>query len=183
MRSRHSLVKRLSFYWKMEALNAVLIPLVAFWAVHPSGSLENWLLIGSLVPSILLLVVGAAYWYAVHARINGNRYPMVKVVDAARIVRLPSLLLTLVSLGLAAFALTQRTAVAYGVVIIAALTVLEWINYYVVQLQHFDNQADFKRMISGKGFMQAHLAREIVDVSKKQSAQKFDDLTKKSSSS
>jgi hypothetical protein len=165
----------------MEALNAFLIPLAAFWLVRPSGALENWLLIGSLVPCIVLLIVGAAYWYGLHARLNDNRSPLVRVVDAARMVRLPSLLLILVSLGLAAFALTQRTAVAYGVLIITVLSVLEWINYYVVQLQHFDNPADFKRMISGKGFMQAHLARDIAAASKKQSAQKFDALAKRSS--
>jgi hypothetical protein len=30
-----------------------------------------------------------------------------------------------------------------------------------VQLQHFDNGADFKRLIGGRGFRRAHLARDL----------------------
>jgi hypothetical protein len=151
----------------MEGFNAILIPLLAFGFVRPSLGLESWLLAGSLLPCCLLLIVGTAYWYALHARLNGNRYPMVRVVRVARIIQLPSLLITLASFGLVGFAFTQPGALAYVMLGIATLSVLEWINYYVVQLQHFDNLADFKRMISGKGFMQAHLAREIAALSNK----------------
>jgi hypothetical protein len=39
--------------------------------------------------------------------------------------------------------------------------VLEYINYYVVQLQHFDHASDFKRLLSGRGFREAHLAKAL----------------------
>jgi hypothetical protein len=45
--------------------------------------------------------------------------------------------------------------------VLLLLAVLEYINYYHVQLQHFDHAPDWKRLISGRGFRRSHLAREI----------------------
>lgn len=45
--------------------------------------------------------------------------------------------------------------------ITAALAILEWVNYYGVQLQHFDHFADLRRLVTGKGFREAHLAKTI----------------------
>jgi hypothetical protein len=50
---------------------------------------------------------------------------------------------------------------AIAAAVLATLAALEYVNYYHVQLQHFDNAADFKRLVSGKGFRRAHLARAI----------------------
>lgn len=41
------------------------------------------------------------------------------------------------------------------------LAVLEYVNYYHVQLQHFDHSEDFKRLMSGNSFRQSHLAKGI----------------------
>jgi hypothetical protein len=41
------------------------------------------------------------------------------------------------------------------------LAVLEYVNYYHRQLQHFDNKADFRRMLAGKGFRQSWMARDL----------------------
>jgi uncharacterized integral membrane protein len=46
-------------------------------------------------------------------------------------------------------------------VVLLLLAVLEYINYYHVQLQHFDHVADWRRLVSGRGFRRSHLAREI----------------------
>lgn len=48
--------------------------------------------------------------------------------------------------------------VALGLAVLAGL---EYVNYYHVQLQHFDNAADIKRLLSGRGFRPAHLARAL----------------------
>ena len=42
-----------------------------------------------------------------------------------------------------------------------ALAALEYVNYYKFQVQHFDNWADFKRLMTGRGFRKAHMARDI----------------------
>jgi hypothetical protein len=46
-------------------------------------------------------------------------------------------------------------------VLLFLLAILEYVNYYHVQLQHFDHAPDWQRLISGRGFRRSHLAREI----------------------
>jgi hypothetical protein len=41
------------------------------------------------------------------------------------------------------------------------LAILEYINYYHYQLQHFDHAADFARLLSGRGFRRSHLSKAI----------------------
>jgi hypothetical protein len=41
------------------------------------------------------------------------------------------------------------------------LAVIEYVNFYHVQIQHFDHAADWKRLVSGRGFRRSHLARAI----------------------
>jgi hypothetical protein len=53
------------------------------------------------------------------------------------------------------------TSAQYSAMLFSLLALLEYINYYHYQLQHFDNQADFQRLISGRGFRQSHLARAL----------------------
>jgi hypothetical protein len=45
--------------------------------------------------------------------------------------------------------------------LLALLAILEYVNYYRVQLQHFDHAADFKRLVTGRGFRRSHLAKAI----------------------
>jgi hypothetical protein len=45
--------------------------------------------------------------------------------------------------------------------VLLLLAVLEYVNYYHVQLQHFDHAPDWQRLVSGRGFRRSHLAREI----------------------
>ncbi|MFN9877812.1 MAG: hypothetical protein ACK557_04995, partial [Planctomycetota bacterium] len=45
--------------------------------------------------------------------------------------------------------------------ILLLLAVLEYINHYHFQLQHFDHAPDWQRLVSGRGFRRSHLAREI----------------------
>ncbi|NRD89867.1 hypothetical protein C8024_11005 [Sphingopyxis sp. BSNA05] len=46
----------------------------------------------------------------------------------------------------------------------SALAVAEYINYYHRQLQHFDNMADFKQLLSGKGFRRSQMAVDLDSV-------------------
>ena len=45
--------------------------------------------------------------------------------------------------------------------ICSTLAVLEYINYYHRQLQHFDHAADFKRLLTGKGFRKSQMAIDL----------------------
>ncbi len=48
----------------------------------------------------------------------------------------------------------------------AALAVLEYVNDYHRQLQHFDSREDFRRLLSGKGFRKSCLARDLEAVAR-----------------
>jgi hypothetical protein len=55
----------------------------------------------------------------------------------------------------------QLSAQFLAPAVLLLLAVLEYVNYYHVQLQHFDHDADWRRLMSGRGFRPSHLAREI----------------------
>ena len=46
-------------------------------------------------------------------------------------------------------------------IVLTTLAALEYVNYYHVQLQHFDNGADVRKLLRGAGFRQAHMARDL----------------------
>ena len=57
--------------------------------------------------------------------------------------------------------LPRFSASLIGASLLCLLAVLEFVNYYHVQLQHFDHAEDFQRLLSGKGFRRSHLSKSI----------------------
>lgn len=45
--------------------------------------------------------------------------------------------------------------------IAASLAMLEYVNYYHRQLQHFDHAADWKRLLEGRGFRASQMATDL----------------------
>ncbi len=41
------------------------------------------------------------------------------------------------------------------------MAVLEYVNYYHRQLQHFDHSEDFKRLLSGNGLRPSQMAKDL----------------------
>ena len=170
-KTRADLLKRLDPYWKMEAGNVVLVP--AIMLVLSEGRL-SWISLAPLAATMLLLVIGALYWRGKVRQLRGEGEGKGKgrgegfAVLLRRIAawRLPALVLC-VAACLSAVAgwvmpgwsagLADRN-VATGC---ALLAVLEYVNYYHRQLQHFDNRADFLRLLAGKGFRQSWMARDL----------------------
>ncbi len=159
---REALLKRLEGYWKMEAGCVFLVPALALWVAPPGDWTDIALYAVVLAPACLSLAVGAGYWFALLAGLRGNRTSMRSLVRVARIVRPLSLLFVGLAVIAAAIGWTQSDQpVRIVLSALALLAVLEWVNYFAIQLQHFDNMPDFKRLLTGKGFRQAHLAREL----------------------
>lgn len=161
---RKKLIRRLSGYWKMEAANVLLVPLLAlFCVVAYEDALSLWLAAAMLACSGLL-VIGAAAWRLELAELQG---------ESALAAQLRRWLGPSKPLGLALGLLGGVAAVAEYVndgsftpsaiaaLALGTLAVLEYVNYYVAQLQHFDHAADFKRLVTGKGFRKPHLGRLV----------------------
>lgn len=151
-------------YANLEAFNALLVPAVATyfgWPVDRGGAI---LLVVANTALMLGLIVGAAYWWGVAARLKRRPAIMGRALRLADAAQIPMAVLTLVAVAgcawqLASHGPTQSIIVAMTV---TALAVLEYLIYYHVQLQHFDNRRDFQNLLRGRGFKRSHLARDLV---------------------
>lgn len=154
---------RLQWYWKMEAGCGIIIPMVAFAFAPPREAIETAVLLLALVPTSVILIIGAGYWRAVIKNANGDRRALHSLLGvAAKAERL--LLLMIVCALLTATIVGSRSGWPKSVIaalLCSLLAALEFINYFWIQLQHFDHLADFQRLIRGRGFKKAHLARDL----------------------
>lgn len=151
-------------YAVMEAVNVFLVPGAALLLAPPAKPVEILLMAVATGACAGPLIVGAAYWRAVDQRLRrGNRALMARVLAFADAVEVPLLLLT----GVAAVALTYAvcqlgwTAPVIAAAVLILLAVLEYVNYYYRQLQHFDRWSDFKRLISTRQLRPSHMARAL----------------------
>ena len=147
----------------MEAANIILLPALAFWVAKPDNALDIGVMTLAYGGAALLLLVGALYWRGLLYRKLGNAAPLDRALRFADMVQRPSLSWFWLAAAAASAALVLR---GFSGPVIAAwigvlLMGLEYVNYYKVQLQHFDNLADLKRLLRGRGFRQAHMARDL----------------------
>lgn len=167
-RTRADILARLEPYWKMEAGNAVLVPvLVAYF----SGGQLSWISLVPLTATVLMLVIGTLYWRAKVRQLKGQPQNWAALLRALRWAQLPMQGLTLAGCGTALAGwvgsdLALGTPDRVAATVCAALAALEYVNYYHRQLQHFDNAADFRRMLTGQGFRASWMARDLAAVRK-----------------
>lgn len=162
------IVKRLTGYWKMEAGCAIAVPLVAALLAVRAGDRISVPLAVTMAGCGALLIIGAASWRMELARAQGER-PL-----AARLLRWlgpsqrPALIITAATLLAAAASAVEDvtqggrlTPSTIAALVLGVLTALEYVNYYIAQLQHFDHAADFRRLMTGRGFRRPHLAKAV----------------------
>lgn len=161
--TKAALIKRLSWYWVVEAANAPLLAGIAIAWVASEGAAVSPAMGLAMAAAAFLLLVGAGAWRFELAGLKGEAALAARLLPPLAGARLPGLVLTLAALGVAAFDWTRTgwTPPTIAAAAFAVLAGLEWINYYAVQLQHFDNRADLRRLLTGRGFREAHLAKAI----------------------
>ena len=157
-------ISRLSGYWKMEAGCAVALPFAGLYVLRDMGAPAGPWVILSMAAASVLLLIGAACWRMELAVATGDRALARRIRRWLAPTRGPAQ--ALAALGLLAalmqlWADRRWTPQAIAATAFGVLAVLEYLNYYVVQLQHFDHLADFRRLIAGKGFRRPHLAKAI----------------------
>ncbi|QJB69183.1 hypothetical protein [Parasphingorhabdus halotolerans] len=166
MSGRQRIIKRLKSYWKLEAGNAFLIPAMMFWFTGGNLGLVSYV---AMAPMILLLLIGAAYWHAKWLQLTDASFDIVPHLTIFRRLRTPALVLTITALGWTIYAwLNTSISVGFADRVVASiasgLALAEYVNYYHRQLQHFDNVADFKRLLRGKGFRRSQMAIDLEEV-------------------
>ena len=150
-------------YANLEAFNAVLLPALAIYFGWPADRGGAILLAVAIFALIIGLVVGALYWWGVAARLKRRTQPMARALRLADLAQRPMLVATLAAIALCGWQVADKGMSLTNIVaiVVTALAALEYINYYHVQLQHFDNRADFKKMLRGAGFKRAHMAKDL----------------------
>ena len=106
---------------------------------------------------MLLLIIGALYWRGKVQQLSGKGLGFSILLRRISVWQRPALILSLVGClsALAGWLVPAWSAgladrnIATGC---AVLSLLEYVNYYHRQLQHFDNREDFQRLFAGTGF-------------------------------
>lgn len=160
--ARETLIARLTGYWKMEAGNIVLVPAIMLFLASGRVGIVSAL---AILPMMALLAVGAWYWRAKLHQIERGISPddTVKRIAAWNVpLAIASALAAAASIAAWLVpGLAVGTADRWVATIAAILAVLEYINYYHRQLQHFDHMADWKRLLSGGGFRKSQLRQDM----------------------
>ena len=157
-----ALIKRLNNYWKLEAINVLLVPALMLFF---SGGVIGLISLLAMAAMCGLLMIGAYFWWAMlqvlrssqsidrHLkRIAALESPMLILTVCAVICASASWIWKGLSIGLADSIVAS---------IAATLAAPEFVNYYHRQLQHFDHRADFQRLLSGKGFRKSQLRGDL----------------------
>jgi len=163
---RKKLLLRLKPYWMMEPANIVLVSALAYFLIKvPSRGQITTAVIASMLATSFLLVIGTFAWKMVVDGLEGNpssERNWTPWLDRARWPALFLLFLALAATAAEAFATLPRlSASLVGASILCLLAILEYVNYYHYQLQHFDHADDFRKLLSGRGFRKSHLAKSI----------------------
>ena len=155
----------------MEVGNALLMPaFMVFICVTLEQSLSWWFAL-VCIPMCALLVIGGLYWRAKLHQLEGKPETLKTFLPIAGACKLPLAILSFGALFVCAWAWFTGAGASTGdrvvITIAAVLAALEYVNYYHRQLQHFDHAADFKRLISGRGFRSAQLAVDLARMRRK----------------
>ena len=178
MRPARTAPRNLANYWKMELANVFFVPGLAISLGFPRNASEAIAIGLAIIATAGFLVVGAGFWRGVDRRLRfGDRSFAARALDLADRVERPllaasgsALVATLVALALNGW---SRAVVAAA--LLTLLAALEYVNYYHCQLQHFDNRADFKRLLTGQGLKASHMARDLAARRRARSAEPTSD--------
>ena len=141
----------------------MVFPLLTIAFVEVQSTLDVVGVTISLLACCSLLAIGAAYWRAALHRIDGSFSPMSGVLQVADKLQRPLLLLSVASaaLGIYLLASDPQSLAARVCAGLSALAVLEYVNYFHVQLQNFDHLSDFQRLLRERKFRRSHLASDL----------------------
>ena len=143
-----------------------LLPLVAMHTVvFVLRSPFTLTLALALLATSWLLVIGTISLRMMLKNFEGDRNYSDYWLPVLHYLQLPSLLLVMATIAVTftdvAACYPMLSASQYAALLFTVLATLEYINYYHRQLQHFDHQEDFKRLLAGKGLRKSHLARAL----------------------
>ena len=140
-RDRVQLRRHLTQYWKIEAANVLLMPVLGCAMLGSGGVVPDGAAIAGMAACSLLLIIGAAAWRLALAGLDGDTSLANRLTAACARAEWPSLAV-LVGATLLAAASVFNGGWRPNSFAAAGFTLLGWleyVNYYHVQLQNFDS--------------------------------------------
>jgi hypothetical protein len=162
-RDRVALRRHLARYWKMEAGNVLLVPLMVWAMVWSAGDRPDAAMALGAAACSWLLVIGTAAWLLVLAGLDGEPARAARLVAFCARAEIPALLLLAAATiaagqGVISAGWPPRHIAAVGLTLLGWL---EYVNYYHWQLQNFESAIDARRLAAGRGVRRAHMGRAV----------------------
>jgi hypothetical protein len=158
------LKKRLRYLWTFELANALVFFPLYYYIISLNTHL-GWFSLLSLIVVCAILAVGAAFWFLKSCALNGSDVlyqPATRRFFRASKIGFRFALLALLVLFVVRAGVQEDAAGAELLLggALWGLGLLEFINYYVVQLM-YDNKADLHYLLVHRRLKQATMLREL----------------------
>lgn len=157
-------LRNLRSYGLVEGGNILLLPGLALLIAPPATGTQLLVMVLAIASCSGFLLVGSIYWLGLDKRLKlRDKSLLLRALSWADRLERP-LLITTTAAALTVLCSTLARGVERSVVAAAVLTflgVLEYLNYYQWQLQHFDNRNDIRRFLRGKGWRVSHMRRHL----------------------
>lgn len=161
---KNQLKKRMTYLWTFELLNAPIVFPAAYYSISRNFRL-GWFSLAALGVVCAILIVGTSFWFLKRRALDGSQQlyqpSMRRFFRASKIVFGVVILVLLILFVVRAF-VQENTPTADLVLgtVLMILAVLEYINYYFVQLS-YDNRADLHYLFTYRRLKPAVMVREL----------------------
>lgn len=150
----------------MELANVLLMPALFLFLAYTIEFGLGRVSYFSFIPMMGLLWIGGLYWRGKYYQLSGNKAPLNNAMSWADRAQGMLIFLTLISIGWVVFewihpTFSKGTGDRVVASLATSLAVLEYVNYYHRQLQHFDHKPDLQRLMAGKGFRRSQMSVDL----------------------
>lgn len=167
--SKELLIRRLSWYYPIERINAFFtFPLIALFYLSIYSIKDILALIYGLLVCIFILYQGQLYWKLKLYRLTGKQFDQKRILRQFRIwKRINEFLIGFIPLVFLIWLylegwIINTDRIFYWSIGVNAFAVLEYINYYHRQLT-IDKVSDLRYLIKNRRLKIAHLGKNLND--------------------
>ncbi|CAL9618537.1 hypothetical protein SUDANB121_05812 [Nocardiopsis dassonvillei] len=153
------MLRRLRFLARIEGAYVVLIPVSVVWILEMPPTVAN---LAALALVTCLVLQGSVYWKLKYDALrSGGGVP--RGLPVFRVLRVLDVILLGVSAVLLVIAAFRGEAVGrlWPGVALWCFALIEYVNYFHLQLSVVDTRNDRERLKRGKAFHRSHLARDL----------------------
>lgn len=157
---KHRLLRRFRQLAILEAINVFLLPMAYINACINAHQPFGAKAVVAMVVNGILLLQGAYWWHTCRRQLQGES--IIHTIPTFRRLRVMAALSLVASTVAVVSIPALSNADRWGAIGFLSLAILEYINYYVVQLM-YDNPADWRYLLQHKRLKPASLGTFIAN--------------------